>query len=237
MVHDDVVTGIANHNALYVTYYDGTGNGVNCQEIRNQMMCKLTHMSPQGSRKKERRSNHRKCSPPICVNFPRRSSFLQQTNMKLERHRRKRKLWHIDEEEEYREKQEEEEDDDDDEIKMEKFYAIVRNMSDARNHFMNNNNNNGSSSLNYPDQHNQVDKKIIKKKKNMQRPSVEEATQSVIASAATTWHPTFELEDFLDDPSKLTLLDHHQPSGTKEEGSLIVKESTTKEALDLNLSL
>ncbi|KAK6941127.1 NPR1/NH1-interacting protein [Dillenia turbinata] len=157
--------------------------------------------------------------------------------MALESHGKKRKLCHIDEEEEeYQVKQQEQEgveidddDDDDDEIKMEKFYAIVRNIRDARIHFMNTNKNNGSH-----DQHKHVDKKIVKK--ILQTPSEEESTPSAFASAAATSHPSFHREDFLDDPSKLTLLDHHQSSETKEGGPIIVEENT-KEALDLNLSL
>lgn len=102
----------------------------------------------------------------------------------------------------------EEEEDDDDEQKIEKFFALIKNIREARFRLMN-----GSDVMEG------VESKRKKKK-------VEEENKQV-----EVWKPSFEREDFMEDEAQLKTVVGSSP---RQEGS---KKEEDKEELDLGLSL
>ncbi|XP_030948791.1 uncharacterized protein LOC115972601 [Quercus lobata] len=102
----------------------------------------------------------------------------------------------------------EEEEDDDDEQKIEKFFALIKNIREARFRLMN-----GSDVMEG------VENKRKKKK-------VEEENKQV-----EVWKLSFEREDFMEDEAQLKTVVGSSP---RQEGS---KKEEDKEELDLGLSL
>ncbi|XP_022759655.1 uncharacterized protein LOC111306018 [Durio zibethinus] len=114
-------------------------------------------------------------------------------------------------------------DDDDEEENMEKFYALVKSIREARDHLIMNN-----SSAEIANNEAAGRQSITKKRK------LEEEKQVVV------WQPSFQREDFMEEADQLKkppAVSFASTSQSKEGTDINDPKEKVKEGLDLTLSL
>ena len=112
-------------------------------------------------------------------------------------------------------------DEDDEEEKMEKFYALIKSIREARDRLIMNN---SSAEI--------VNKEVAEQSKT-KKPKLEEVKQIVV------WKPSFQREDFMEEADQLKkpLMSFASTSQTKEGTDNYDQKEEVKEGLDLDLTL
>ncbi|XWS31872.1 hypothetical protein CRYUN_Cryun23aG0112900 [Craigia yunnanensis] len=112
-------------------------------------------------------------------------------------------------------------DEDDEEEKMEKFYALIKSIREARDRLIMNN---SSAEI--------VNKEVAEQSKT-KKPKLEEEKQVLV------WKPSFQREDFIEEADQLKKppMSFASTSQTKEGTDNYDQKEEVKEVLDLTLSL
>ena len=126
------------------------------------------------------------------------------------------------------------EDEEDDEAKMEKFFAIIRSVREARDHFMGGGAANGAAELGRSNSGK-------KSKPDDVDPDPSHHQEDERKRPFEVWKPSFEREDFTGEADRLMMIKNPpaafmDASGT-EKGADDRKEGVGEENLDLKLSL